>query len=111
MGEFVGGLREGGRRGLGGSGAAGQRVGAMADRGQRRRGRLGAPATELARVPSWRSCRKFEFQQFKDFLAEIASALAVSVRATAAAGTAPGFVGSTAGAVASGTRFRNNRRP
>jgi len=89
--------------------AAGQRVGAMADGGQRsprsprRRRRPNWP-----RVRAGGSCRQVRVPAVQGFpWPNRFSALAVSVAATAAGGTAPGFVGSTAGAVASGTRFRN----
>ncbi len=73
MGEFVGGLREGGRGGLGGGGAAGQGVGAVADGGQRRRGRLGAAGDRIGRALELADhAAEFEFQQFKDFLGRIA---------------------------------------
>ena len=54
MGELVGGLREGRRRGLRGAGAAGQGVGSLADGGKRCGGRLRAAGNRLAARSSWR---------------------------------------------------------
>ena len=73
MGEFVRGLREGRRRGLGFGGAAGQGFGAMADRGQRRRGRLGAAGDRIGcPLELADHAAEFEFQQFEDFPGRIA---------------------------------------
>ncbi len=73
MRELVGGVRKGRRRALRVRSPAGQRIGALADGGKRGRGRFGAAgdrigrALELADHPA-----KFEFQQFKDRLGGIA---------------------------------------
>jgi hypothetical protein len=69
MGEFVGGLREGGRGRMRRAGAPGEGVGAPADGGERRRRRLGAAGDRIGRafeLPDHRA--EFEFEQFEDFL-------------------------------------------
>jgi len=63
MGEFVGGLREGGGRALGGGGAVGQGVGALTDGGERGRGRLGAAGDRIGRALELADhAAEFEFQ-------------------------------------------------
>ena len=77
MGELVGGLRERGRGVLGGAGAPGQGVGALADGGERRRRRLGAAGDRIGRaleLPDHRA--EFEFEQFEDFAGGIAGRVA-----------------------------------
>ena len=68
LGELVGGMRKGRRRALRGGGPAGQGVGAPADGGKRRRGRLGAAGDRIGRALELADHRaKFEFQQLQDF--------------------------------------------
>ena len=73
MGELVGGLRKGRRRGLRGAGAFCQGIGALADGGKGGRGGLGTAGNrsggtfELADHAA-----EFELQQFKDFLRRVA---------------------------------------
>ena len=73
MGEFVGGLREGGGGALRRAGAAGQCVGAPADGGKRGRGGLRAASDGIGRrLELADHGAEFEFQQFQDFLGGIA---------------------------------------
>ena len=69
---------------LRGAGAAGQGIGALADGGKRRRGRLGAAGDRIGRALELADHRaKFEFQQFEDLLGRIALGGAASVAAGA----------------------------
>ena len=73
LGELVGGMRKGRRRALRGGGPAGQGIGAPADGGKRRRGRLGAAGDRIGRALELADHRaKFEFQQLKDLPGGIA---------------------------------------
>jgi len=73
MGEVIRSLRKGGRGALRGAGVFGQRVGALANGGERRRRRLGAISDRMGRafeLPDHGA--QFEFEQFEDFLGGIA---------------------------------------
>ena len=73
LGELVGGMRKGRRGALCGAGAARQGIGALADGGKRRGGRLGAAGDRIGRALELADHRaKFEFQQFKDCPGRIA---------------------------------------
>src|SRR6202051_1587057 len=72
-GELVGGLRERGCGILGGAGAPGQAVGALADGGKRRRRRLGAAGDRSGRAFELTDHRaELEFEQLEDFASGIA---------------------------------------
>ena len=85
MGELLGGLREHGRGALRRTGAPGQRVGALANGGERRGGGLGAAGDRIGRAFELADHRaEFEFEQFEDFPGGI-----VLGTAGAATGSAP----------------------
>ena len=89
---------------LRGAGAAGQGVGALADGGERRRGRLGAAGDRIGRALELADHRRrVRVPEVRGFpWPNRLRAERLSVAATAA-----GTLGSTAGAAGSGTRFRN----